>query len=260
MDVVSIIIGIVIGAAGAFALLRVVRPSPPAPKSVELGELVKEIRQDDPGLAEALAAQPVMEPEAIPEVVSLADLKRPDIMRKIESLPAPAHALRAVYGAMRDWTPRSRDGRESGYERSFIYLLKRADLGRRMAIKKRFTVSQKPGERARWIQPDVVIDGNLLLELKADLIQAAASDRSLGQILRYLVHWKTRGPALLVVCGKCDPLTKDMMCRYVRIWRTELKLPVGIVFAAYEGPDADAADTDYDAALEAQLAEASAPG
>lgn len=74
----------------------------------------------------------------------------------------------------------------------------------------------------------------MLIEVKADLGTTSASDRSLGQMLRYLLAWKARGPAILVICGECDPLMSLIVRQYVDSWRTARQLPVTVWFARDE--------------------------
>jgi hypothetical protein len=73
-----------------------------------------------------------------------------------------------------------------------------------------------------------------------------------------MVFWKARGPALLVICGECDALTRTMLRKYVRLWRTELRLPVLLYVVRYEGRDAEASEEQVDAVIEAEIAAARA--
>jgi hypothetical protein len=53
-------------------------------------------------------------------------------------------------------------------------------------------------------------------------------------VLRYLLAFKQSGPAVLIICGECDPLMTMIVRQYVEVWRRELRLPVTVWFAREE--------------------------
>jgi hypothetical protein len=49
-------------------------------------------------------------------------------------------------------------------------------------------------------------------------------------MLRYLLAWKRRGPAVLVVCGDCSEELRFLIRTYVVGWRRQIQLPVTVYF------------------------------
>jgi hypothetical protein len=70
-------------------------------------------------------------------------------------------------------------------------------------------------------RPDFIVRNRVLVEIKRNLTASGASDRALGQMLRYLVAWADRGPALLLVCNECNGHLRSLIKRYVRSWQAQ---------------------------------------
>lgn len=230
---------LIIGAASgyAFCVYRARQPaSPVQPQPLqsirppeEVARDVAEIRQVDEELADQIAAAPAIEPEAIPASIDerTRDLQNAD--QVIGRVPHDdlQHVLRVLWG----WKPRSREGNEKGYVNSMLaYMRKNGVSGNEVEREKRI----QWGGGKRWAQPDVVVRGRVLIEIKSDLTTSSASDRSLGQMLRYLLAFKKVGPAVLIICGERDPLMTMIVRQYVEVWRSELRLPVTVWFAREE--------------------------
>lgn len=190
---------------------------------------VAEIRAFDAELADQIAAAPAVQPESVPAVIDEPTRERHDPEQILSRISHPD--LRDVLRALWGWNPRSREGDERGYVNSMLVHVRKNGVPTNEV--ERDPRIQWPGSK-RWAQPDVVVRKNVLIEIKADLTTSSASDRSLGQMLRYLLAFKTTGPAVLIVCGECDPLMSMIVRQYVEVWRNELRLPVTVWFARTE--------------------------
>ena len=47
---------------------------------------------------------------------------------------------------------------------------------------------------------------------------------------RYLLAWKKKGPALLVICGEVSPDIRFLIRRTIHAWRDHMGLPVSLIF------------------------------
>jgi len=235
IEIVLLIIGGVLGYLLGTRVGPRVAPSIPSmaprptrsmrpPEDVERD--VAEIRAVDAELADQIAAAPAVEPELVPAVI---DERTRDRNAPEQVLSRVAHPdLRQVLQALWGWKPRSREGDERGYVNSMLVHARKNGVPTNEV--ERDPRIQWPGSK-RWAQPDVVVRKSVLIEVKADLTTSSSSDRSLGQMLRYLLAFKTTGPAVLIVCGECDPLMSMIVQQYVDVWRNELRLPVTVWFA-----------------------------
>jgi hypothetical protein len=230
---------LIVGAASgyAFCLYRASRPAPPAQPQPshsirppeEVARDVAEIRQVDEELADQITAAPAVAPEAIPAVIDEHARNLQSAEQVIGRVPHAdlQHVLRVLWG----WKPRSREGNEKGYVNSMLAYMRRNGVPSNEVERER-RIQWAGGKR--WAQPDVVVRGKVLVEIKSDLTTSSASDRSLGQMLRYLLAFKQIGPAVLIICGERDPLMTMIVRQYVEVWRSELRLPVTVWFAREE--------------------------
>lgn len=195
----------------------------------EVARDVAEIREVDADLADQIAAAPAVDPESIPAVIDERTREHSDPELVLGRVSDPD--LKQVLGALWGWNPRSRDGDERGYVNSMLAHVRKNGIPASEVERER-RIHWAGGKR--WAQPDVVVRNKVLIEVKADLATSSASDRSLGQMLRYLLAFKKEGPAVLIVCGKCDPLMAMIVREYVDVWRREMRLPVTVWFARTE--------------------------
>jgi hypothetical protein len=187
------------------------------------------IRKEDKELAARIEAPPAVDPAEVPFVVDEALQRSPDFQKVVARVYHST--LRETLLGLHGWRPRSRSGDERGYVNSMLHYLKRNDI-KGMDIEREKRITWADG--ARWAKPDVIVKQRVLVEVKADLDSSSASDRSMGQMLRYLLAWKDRGPAILVVCGQCDSVTQLLTKDNIRSWRESLKLPVTVWFVREE--------------------------
>ena len=141
--------------------------------------------------------------------------------------------VRDVVIALVRWKPPAHLESEKEYEASFVRsLAKRGITKDQILLKERITWSadDRHGGGSRVGIPDLIVKNKVLVELKANLSGAEAADRAMGQMLRYLLAWKGRGPAVLAVCGESSPEIRFLIRTYMKIWRDTLRLPVTVVF------------------------------
>jgi hypothetical protein len=203
---------------------------------------IRELSVADPGLAGVIAAPAAVPVAAVPEEITI------EVQRAIAAAPTPELALAAAKRFVRDadlaiaistlvqWRTRRRNP-ESVYQNSFRTTLRRnvQDYAEKPRIP---WGGQTGGERIAV--PDFIVNQRVLVELKAGLTSSGDSDRALGQMLRYLLAWKERGPAILAICGETSPEIKFLIRMYIRTWREHLNLPVGVYFK--QGDDEGAPD------------------
>lgn len=214
-------------------------PSPPEPKpepsriSIDIEDI-----KEDPELVEVIESQPAVSVESVPEEVSKA------VQDEIQSAPTVAAAVEIASKFIRDpdvakivvevtrWRPR-RCNSETQYQNSFLrHLRKIGYLEGEIAEKQRITWGGDHGARRTAI-PDLILGKRVLVELKADLTASGETDRAMGQMLRYLLAWKGKGPSILVVCGDISPEIRFLVRMYTTTWRKTVNLPVTVLFRRF---------------------------
>jgi hypothetical protein len=220
------VIGVLMGGAAAFVLLRI-RPA-----------LL--------GRPSGSSAIPVFDDPSGPPAVNPADPNLPDSVdatqvAKIERIP---HAqLRELARSLKTWKPR-RHRDEAGYQRSFAaHLLKsgyaQEDVTRHPRL--RWTAEDRdPDSDDKHAVPDFSVK-RVLVEIKRDVTSSSHSDRALGQMSRYCIAWRREGPALLVVCNDYDPGLRTFVNRTVRGWKAQ-GVPVVAYFVRASAGDVGADD------------------
>jgi len=157
------------------------------------------------------------------------------------------HDAADVITLIAQWRPRRRqrgvDLTESEYEESLVRHLERYGVAEQIVWKPRvmWAGDRELGGAARRAVPDLAFRNRVLVELKADILRSDQADRSLGQMLRYLLAWKPFGPAVLVVCGEAAPELRSLVKLYVNMWRRTLGLPVTVFFRRAD----DSAQADF---------------
>jgi hypothetical protein len=208
------------------------KPRPPSDETTPFTEAafqaVAELQETDKELAEAIAAPAVVKVQETPAIIDEKQQVSESLLNKALERVTD-ETLRRTLKSLAGWRPRSSDGSEHGYVGSMLrYMTRNGVSTKEIEREKRIKYKE---EDTHWAQPDVVVANRVLVEVKADLDSSSASDRSLGQMLRYLLKWKFHGPAILVVCGRCDAFTSLLVRHYVESWRTTLRLPVTVWFA-----------------------------
>jgi hypothetical protein len=162
-------------------------------------------------------------------------VKAPDAKEQLERL-VPDADLRAFLFALRDWSPQYHEA-ESSYGNSLQTYMRRGSFGPDEFVRWPSNLKLRLAEDESKVAPDFCFRGRLLVEIKGNIFTASETDRALGQIVRYLLAWKQKGPALLIVCGECRDLYRALMLTYVTIWRRDLRIPITVYFLRAEGAE-----------------------
>ena len=83
---------------------------------------------------------------------------------------------------------------------------------------------------------------SVLVEIKRNITGSSDTDRALGQMARYCVAWRRKGPALLIVCNEYDHDLRMFVERTVRGWKAQ-GIPVMAYFARH--PSVAAGDDEF---------------
>lgn len=173
---------------------------------------------------DGLSGPPAMDPNSLPDTVTAEDIEQ----GRVGDLP-DAELDRIVH-LLPKWRPK-RHQDEYGFHRSFDrFLLENGYSEDQVELEPRvsWTAGDEGAPRTRHAQPDFVVRGRVLIEIKRNLTGSSESDRSLGQMLRYLVAWRSRGPALLLVCNEYDDNLRRLIGRHVKSWKAQ-----GVPILAY---------------------------
>ncbi|MCE9575775.1 MAG: hypothetical protein K8W52_21675 [Deltaproteobacteria bacterium] len=256
----TFIIGVLVGALLAFAAVRAraqlggiggllerhVLATPSSPGDGLPADVVSDLRRQTPEFAQLMDAAPAVPVNSVPATLSAASqnaLEQASSTDEAERIAArfiPNPQLCKVVAQLARWRTR-RGNTESQFQNSFRTQLRRNGFIDTLSEKVRIPWQGAGVERIAV--PDFVIGDYVLVELKAALTSSAEVDRALGQMLRYLLAWKRKGPAVLAVCGDVPPEIRWLVLTYVDTWRQHLHLPVMVFFKqGDQGAVADAAD------------------
>lgn len=209
---------------------------------------MEDIKQTDPELAEIIESKPAVPVRSVPEEILISKAAQDEI----QSAPTAAAAVKVasefirneevakVVAAVTRWRPRLCNS-ETDYQNSFIRHIRRGSYYTENQIeeKGRITWGHDQGGRRTAI-PDLLLgnkdndsDKRILVELKANLTVSGETDRAMGQMLRYLIAWKRRGPSMLIVCGDVSPEIRFLVRIYINAWRKILNLPVTVLFRRF---------------------------
>jgi len=199
--------------------------------------LLNEIRVQEPALVEIIERAPATPVEDVPAEIDASEVNAPNAEEHLPGI-RDAHLTRFLH-ALRGWHPASSTyGDELGFGNSMVWhLTNRAKISR-SEIQKQVPLRLELGGASKPLKPDFILWDRLLVEVKGEMDNSAASDRSMGQLFRYLLAWKPRGPSVLVICGYCDPVLLLLIRQYVDIWRQRFRLPVTVFFASHEDASA----------------------
>jgi len=100
-----------------------------------------------------------------------------------------AASFREVFRLVEEWQPRKCET-EKDFERSLFRHLEK-NLPRSEIIKQ---------YAAGRVKGDIVVDGDILLELKDRIVTTGAAQRLIGQISIYNEKWN--GKVLIIICGE----------------------------------------------------------
>jgi hypothetical protein len=199
--------------------------------------ILDEIRVQEPALVEIIERAPATPVEDVPAEIDASEVNGPDAEEHLAGIRDPhlTRFLRALHG----WHPASSTyGDELGFGNSMVWhLTNRAKISR-SEIQNQVPLRLELGGASKPLKPDFILWDRLLVEVKGDMDNSAASDRSMGQLFRYLLAWKSKGPSVLVICGRCDPVLLILIRIYVNIWRQRFRVPVTVFFASHEDASA----------------------
>jgi hypothetical protein len=203
-----------------------------------------ELEREDPQAAQALRKPPAVPVENVPPSLTSQQQEELRNCPTPESRKERAHRFikdpdaADVIAVLAGWRPtRRRAGvelTEREYEEKLIRFLQRREHGFNGAIERRPPAQWGRDDvvdaETRKAIPDLAIRDRVLVELKGELKRSGDADRAMGQMLRYLLAWRLRGPAILVICGEVDPSIKFLVRRYIDSWRQTLRLAVTVFF------------------------------
>lgn len=196
-------------------------------------DIVQDVRENDPGLASVIEAAPAVPVASVPEEVPLTDQDAIRLAATDEAALNVAKRFIRDPGVAKAFTTlvrwKTRAGNdEDTFQRSFRNHANRSGYSGALAEKQRIPWGGGGGSRVAI--PDFLLDDRVLVEIKAGLEASGETDRAMGQMLRYLLAWKGKGPAILAVCGRITPELRFLVRLYVRTWRRQLNLPVTVYF------------------------------
>lgn len=244
---ITFLLGLVLGAAALFAVLIFGSRRNPRLRASVSGLLnggqestvplslaaVRDVEENDPEFAAVIESAPAVPVDSVPEEVGQP------AQQAIEQAQTPEAALEVAKRFIRDpdvaraivclvrWRTR-RNNSESQYQNSFRTYANKSGYAGQLAEKQRIPWGGGGGNRIAI--PDLLLGDRVLVELKADLEASGDTDRAMGQMLRYLLAWKGKGPAVLAVCGKVSPEIRFLVRMYIDTWRRQLNLPVTVFF------------------------------
>jgi hypothetical protein len=206
-------------------------------------EALEELENDAPDLARSVVENPKAPVEEQPAEMKTAQAERlqdaeddeeaKEIAKEYSRDPDVAE----IMVMLARWKPRRREAgvdlTEADYEESFERRLKRGGVSGgeiERQVRVMWSADKKHGGGSRRAYPDMAIKDRVLVEMKGNLISSSEADRALGQMLRYLLAWKQKGPAVLAVCGEASPEMRFLVRSHINIWRKTLRLPVTVYF------------------------------
>jgi hypothetical protein len=251
------ITGFIIGAV-VLAIAAVIAARSSAPMRAKLEEFLlggprakssgvddtalRELERHAPDLARTIVQQPAVRVDSVPAEIDQQMIEEIQSASTDEEADARVERLvvdrdvRRVIVALSRWRPRRRvrgeDLSEQGYEESFIRSLQQRGFGGDISQQETvyWSSDSKHGGGSRRAKPDIILKDRVLIELKGNMTKSAEADRAMGQVLRYLLAWKQKGPAVLAVCGDVAPEMAFLVRLYVKDWRETLNLPVTVFF------------------------------
>jgi hypothetical protein len=196
----------------------------------------------------ALGSVPIFDDKTGPSAVDPGDPNLPDAVTTatdnatIERIPH--EELRTLVRTLMTWQPK-RHKKEDSFQRSFERHLSEngvppARIERHPRLP--WTAEDRdPNSQDKEAIPDFSV-GSVLVEIKRNVFASAESDRILGQMARYCIAWRRKGPALLVVCNEYDDNLRRFVERTVRGWKAQ-GIPVMAYFA--RNPQVVAGDDEF---------------
>ena len=215
-------VGVVVGLIGAIVLAR---------KRPDLFPRV--------GVRVAGPSVPVFDDGGGAPAVDPADPNLPDAVDATEEARIariPHAELRELVRTLSAWKPQ-RHQHEDSFQRSFERHLLGGGYAESTIIRHprlRWTAEDRdPDSDDKRAVPDFSVK-NVLVEIKRNITASSESDRALGQMARYCIAWRQKGPALLVVCNEFDHNLRTFVERTVRGWKAQ-GVPVMAYFARADG-------------------------
>ena len=212
----------------------ILSPNPSHPDSIN----IEDIKTADPELANIIQSQPAVPVESIPDEITRAT------QTEIQNAPTAEAAIAVASKFIRDldvakvvvdvtrWDPR-RCRSEIQYQNSFLRHVRKSGY-RDQEIQEKLRISWGGDHGGnRTAIPDLILRNRVLVELKADLTASGETDRAMGQMLRYLLAWKGKGPSILLICGDVSPELRFLIRLYISTWRKTVRLPVTVLFRKF---------------------------
>ncbi len=253
----TLLIGILLGVAAAVAMVRgrarlgpgverlLLGSAPPQMQAPLSAQVVETMKADAPAFLDAIREDPAVPVEDQPAELPKASVEEIRHAKDPEAAKAAARRwiknpdVADAMAVLLQWEPKMHFT-EDKYHRSLkTHLLKQGYQGR--LTEKPSLVWKLDEEESRKATPDFILGDpgaptkrNVLLELKADLISSSETDRALGQMLRYLLAWKSGGAAILLVGGLTTPLIRGLVRVNVDNWRQKMRCPVMVHFLRYD--------------------------
>ncbi|MFO8072544.1 MAG: hypothetical protein R6V85_11780 [Polyangia bacterium] len=208
-----------------------------------IADALKELENDAPHFAKSVVENPKTPVESQPaemktdQAERLQDAEDDETAQKIAKEYSRDDDVADILVMLARWKPRRREAgvdlTEEDYEESFERRLKRGGITENeieRQVEAKWSADKRHGGGSRRAVPDMAIKDRVLVELKGNLTASSEADRALGQMLRYLLAWKQRGPSVLAVCGEVSPELRFLIRTHITIWRKTLRLPVTVYF------------------------------
>jgi hypothetical protein len=226
------VLALLVGLGAGFVMCRwLVRARPELASRLGFGGGLDRFAQMLPG-----HGVPAVDPAKMPDTLTPEEVEA----GAAERLPDPE--LKRLIMLLPGWAPR-RFKDEYRFHSAFeSFLLQNGYSEGDVSYEQRVSWAAIEGsDERRQARPDFIIRDRVLVEIKRNLTISSQSDRSLGQMLRYLIAWAGRGPAVLLVCNEYDDNLRAMIQRHVRSWKAQ-GVPVMAYFVRSglaEDPGAD---------------------
>lgn len=171
---------------------------------------------------------PAVDPEKMPDTLTAEDVKQ----GAAKKLPHPD--LQELIERIIHWQPKRHRSERKFHESFEDFLLEQGYDYDDYQHEHRISWCLDDGSESRYARPDFIIRDEVLVEIKRNITVSGTTDRALGQMLRYLMAWRSKGPAVLVVCNDYDENLRQFVQRSVRSWKAQ-----GVPVMAYFVRSAD---------------------
>jgi hypothetical protein len=161
------------------------------------------------------ASAPAVDPGRLPDTLTPEDVRN----GAAETLPDPE--LKRLVETLMAWAPLQHRSERKFHHSFEDFLFEHGYTDADIEYEPRVFWTAVEGVEERHAKPDFVIRKRVLVEIKRNITGSGDSDRSLGQMLRYLIAWAGKGPAILIVCNQYDDNLRALVQRHVRSWKAQ---------------------------------------